>query len=100
MPGTGDGSQHPIGMTDAMDLVRYAVSTEAAAARDGTQAETRDHTALVRNLARRIQNEATSGVVGKYTSSDVALLRELVLKAGPGGSAARIAAAIEARVPQ
>jgi hypothetical protein len=87
-------------MTDAMDLVRYAVSTEAAAARDGTQAESREHTALVRNLARRIQNEATSGVAGQYTSSDVALLRELVVKFGPGGSASRITAAIEARVPR
>jgi DNA-binding GntR family transcriptional regulator len=99
MTGTSGGSELPLTMTDSMDLVRYAVSLEAAAARDGTQAASQDHTAQVRNLARRIQNEATSGIVGKYTVADIALVRELVAKAGPGGSASRIAAAVEARVP-
>lgn len=99
MTGASDGSLPPLSMTDAMDLVRYAVSTEAAAAKEGTQAASHEHTALVRNLARRIQNEATSGAVGKYTPADVALLRELVAKSGSGGSAARITAAVEARVP-
>ena len=86
-------------MTDAMDLVRYAVAQEAAATRDGTLVAVQAHTALVRNLARRIQNEVTSGVAGKYTAADVALLRELAIKHGAGGSAERMAAALAARMP-
>lgn len=86
-------NRSPLSMNDAMTLVRYAVSVEAASAHE---AETHEHTAAIRKLARRIQNEATTGASGTYTTADVALVEELSAQLGP--SAARIVAALRARV--
>lgn len=87
------GTPAPLSMNDAMVLVRYAVSLESASERE---AQTHEHTAGIRQLARRIQNEATTGVPGKYTAADVALVEGLT---EPMGAAAqRLAAALRTRV--
>ncbi|MHB1863096.1 MAG: hypothetical protein ACYCVL_09005 [Gemmatimonadaceae bacterium] len=87
------GTRLPLSMNDAMTLVRYAVSMEAASAHE---AETRENTAAIRKLARRIQNEATTGASGAYTAHDVAMIEALTAQLGP--SAERIAAALRTRV--
>jgi hypothetical protein len=90
---TGRGAPAPLSMNDAMALVRYAVSLEAASERE---AQTHEHTAGIRQLARRIQNEATTGAAGRYTAADVALVEAL---AQPLGAVAeRIVAALHTRV--
>jgi hypothetical protein len=92
MTANDPGSPPALTMTDAMTLVRYAVSLEAASAHE---AETHEHTAGIRKLARRIQNEATTGAAGAYTAADVALVESLVEPLGAAGD--RIAAALRAR---
>ncbi|MDE3053598.1 MAG: hypothetical protein KGL38_10890 [Gemmatimonadota bacterium] len=89
----GRGAPAPLSMNDAMALVRYAVTLESASERE---AQTHEHTAGIRQLARRIQNEATTGVPGKYTAADVALLDGLVEPMG--AIAQRIAGALRTRV--
>lgn len=79
-------------MNDAISLVRYAASLEGASAHE---AETHEHTAGIRKLARRIQNEATSGTAGSYTVADVALVEGLAQPLGI--TADRIAAALRER---
>lgn len=83
----------PLSMHDAMTLIRYAVSVEAASAHE---AETHEHTAAIRKLARRIQNEATTGASGAYTAHDVAMVEALGAQLGP--SAERLITALRARV--
>jgi hypothetical protein len=90
------GSAPGLTMTDAMDLVRYAQGLEGTAAHEG-QADSHAHTVAIRNLARRIQNEATTGVRGAYTAADVMLVSEAA--AVLGATADRIAAALSARLP-
>ena len=86
------GHAAPLSMNDAMALVRYSKGLEAASAEE---AKTHEHTGPIRELARRIQNEATTGVPGKYTAADVALVEGLVGALGAVGE--RIAAALRAR---
>ncbi len=81
-----------LSMNDAMTLVRYSVGLESASAEE---AKTHEHTAAIRQLARRIQNEATTGAAGRYTAADVALVEALAAPLGEAG--ARIAAALRAR---
>lgn len=82
----------PLSMNDAMTLVRYAVRLEGASAEE---ARTHEHTAAIRQLARRIQNEATTGAAGRYTAADVSLVESLAEPLGEAG--ARIAATLRAR---
>ena len=89
-PGT---PRSPLSMNDAMTLVRYAVSLESASAEE---ARTHEHTAAIRQLARRIQNEATTGAGGTYTAADIALVESVAGALGEAGP--RIAAALRARV--
>ncbi len=81
-----------LSMNDAMILVRYAVSLESASA---DEARTHARTGPVRQLARRIQNEATTGAPGRYTADDVALVESLAGALGDAGP--RIAAALRTR---
>ena len=87
------GPMPPMSMNDAMALVRYAVTLEGASAHE---AQTHEHTGPIRKLARRIQNEATTGAPGTYTDQDVALV--VALGQPLGATADRIAAALRARV--
>jgi len=87
------GTPARLSMNDAMTLVRYAVSLEGASEHE---AKTHEHTAAIRQLARRIQNEATTGAAGTYTAADAALVESLAEPLGAAGS--RIAAALRARV--
>lgn len=87
------GSPLHLSMNDAMALVRYAVGLEGASEQE---ARTHEHTAGIRHLARRIQNEATTGAHGKYTAADVALVESLAPSLGAAGD--RIAAALRSRV--
>ena len=73
----------PLSMNDAMTLVRYAVGLEGASEHE---AKTHEHTAAIRQLARRIQNEATTGTAGKYTAADVALVEALAGSLGAAGT--------------
>ncbi|HVA58463.1 MAG: hypothetical protein WBQ26_15055 [Gemmatimonadaceae bacterium] len=81
-----------LSMNDAMALVRHAVSLESASTHE---AQTHEHTAGIRHLARRIQNEATTGAHGKYTAADVALVESLLPVLGAAGD--RIAKALRSR---
>ena len=83
----------PFSMSDAMTLVRYAVGLEQASEEE---ARTHAHTAAIRQLARRMQNEATTGAPGTYTAADIALVDALAAALGEAGP--RIAAALRARV--
>ncbi|HEY5219056.1 MAG TPA: hypothetical protein VIJ16_04565 [Gemmatimonadaceae bacterium] len=92
MPTDATGNASPLSMNDSIALVRCAVTLESASARES---ETHEHTAVIRNLARRIQNEATTGVAGKYTTADVALVDSMLQSLGAAGD--RIAAALRVR---
>ena len=92
--GRGSAAPAPLSMNDAMALVRYAVQLEQASERE---AQTHEHTAGIRQLARRIQNEATTGTPGTYGAADVALVEGLTQPLGQ--VATRLAAALRTRVP-
>lgn len=92
MTANDPGPLPSLGMSDAMTLVRYAVTLEGASEHE---AQTHEHTAGIRKLARRIQNEATTGAAGAYTAADVALIEALAQPLGAAGD--RIAAALRAR---
>ncbi len=87
------GTPIHLSMNDAMALVRHAVGLEGASAHE---ARTHEHTGAIRQLARRIQNEATTGTHGTYTAADVALVESLAPALGAAGD--RIAAALRSRV--
>ncbi len=93
MPAEDTGHAAALSMNDAMALVRYAQGLESASPQE---AQTHEHTGPIRQLARRIQNEATTGAPGKYTPADVALVEGLVGPLGP--VAERILSALRARV--
>jgi hypothetical protein len=82
-----------LSMNDAMALVRYAVGLEGASEHE---ARTHEHTAGIRRLARRIQNEATTGAHGTYSAADVALVESLAPSLGAAGD--RIVSALRSRV--
>jgi hypothetical protein len=92
MTANESGTPAHLSMNDAITLVRYAASLESASEEE---ARTHEHTAGLRALARRIQNEATTGSHGAYTAADVALVDSVAPALGEAG--ARIAAALRSR---